>query len=57
MTPWSYDSSDIIDGKATPDFGDWIRGVGLDPAEAGQQLSNWSPTCSNCNDVSGCSKD
>ena len=57
VTPWSYDSSDIIDGKATPDFGDWIRGVGLDPAEAGQQLSNWSPTCSNCNDVSGCSKD
>ena len=45
----------IREGKMTPDFNQWLRGDGLAPADAEDQVGRWAETCANCGSSSGCS--
>ena len=54
VSPWQFDQSEIRQGETTPDFQTWLRGDGLDPAEADDQISRWSKTCESCGSSSGC---
>ena len=38
VSPWQFDSSAIRQGDATPDFSHWLRGDGLDSADAEDRL-------------------
>ena len=38
MSPWKFESSAIREGEKTPDFDQWLRGDGLDPADAKDQV-------------------
>ena len=55
VSPWEFDPKSIRPGKKTPDFDQWIRGNGLDPVEAEEQMGLWANPCSNCNSESSCS--
>lgn len=54
VSPWQFDSSAIRQGEATPDFNQWSRGDGLDPAEAEIQVGRWAENCASCGSAGGC---
>jgi hypothetical protein len=54
VSPWQFDVAEIRPGETTPDFGQWLRGEGLDPAEAEDQVGRWAETCASCGSSAGC---
>ena len=54
VSPWKFDASELRQGESTPDFGDWLRGDGLDPADTEDQVGRWAETCANCGSSEGC---
>ena len=39
--------AELRQGESTPDFANWLRGDGLDPADAEDQVGRWAETCAN----------
>tara|TARA_B100000674_G_scaffold455641_1_gene429570 strand:+ start:2667 stop:3917 length:1251 start_codon:yes stop_codon:yes gene_type:complete len=55
VSPWKFEKSKIMKGKATPDFNTWLRGDGLHEAESEEQVQRWKSSCESCNSSSdGC---
>jgi hypothetical protein len=54
VSPWQFDTTQIRPGDTTPDFDQWLRGDGLDPADAEGQVGRWAETCASCGLSSGC---
>ena len=54
VSPWQFDAAAIRPGDTTPDFGQWLRGDGLDPADVEDQVGRWAGTCSSCVSSSVC---
>jgi hypothetical protein len=54
VSPWQFDTTQIRQGDTTPDFDQWLRGDGLDPADAEDQVGRWAETCASCGSSSGC---
>ena len=54
VSPWKFDHSEIRQGEATPDINFWLKGEGLDPEDAQDQVSRWSETCSSCGSSGDC---
>lgn len=48
VSPWQFDSSEILNGRQTPDNHEWLRGDGLTSAESSSQVNRWSSGCSSC---------
>ena len=55
VSPWQFDSSAIRQGERTPDFNQWLRGDGLDPAAAEDQVGRWAANCASCGSSGECS--
>jgi len=54
VSPWQFDTTQIRPGDTTPDFDQWLRGDGLDPADAEDQVGRWAETCASCGSAAGC---
>jgi len=54
VSPWQFEPSAIRQGESTPDFSAWLRGDGLDPADAEDQVGRWAETCTSCGSAGGC---
>ena len=54
VSPWQFDRSAIREGEATPDFNQWLRGDGLNPADAEAQVNRWSDACGSCKSSNVC---
>jgi len=54
VSPWQFDPSATREGEATPDLNQWLRGDGLDPADAEDQVGRWAETCASCGSAGGC---
>ena len=54
VSPWKFESSAIRQGDKTPDFDQWLRGDGLDPADAEDQVGRWGENCASCGSSAGC---
>ena len=54
VSPWQFDVASIRPGKNTPDFGQWLRGDGLDLADSKDQVGRWSASCARCDSVGDC---
>ena len=54
VSPWQFDATVIRPGDTTPDFDQWLRGDGLDPTDAEDQVGLWAETCASCGSSSGC---
>jgi N-acetyl sugar amidotransferase len=54
VSPWQFDTTQVRPGDTTPDFDQWLKGDGLDPADAEYQVGRWAETCSSCGSVASC---
>ena len=54
VSPWQFEVSAIRQGEMTPDFGQWLRGDGIEPADAEEQVGRWAETCASCGASGGC---
>ncbi len=54
VSPWIFDANEIKSGIKTPDFDVWLKGDGLNPADAEDQVGRWAKSCSNCSSSDGC---
>ncbi|WP_413295643.1 N-acetyl sugar amidotransferase [Synechococcus sp. MIT S9452] len=54
VSPWQFDLSEIRPGETTPDFDSWLRGDGLNPADAEDQVGRWAETCASCGSSGSC---
>ena len=48
ISPWNFDPKSITAGDKTGDFDTWLRGDGLSPTEAEDQISCFANNCSSC---------
>ena len=56
VSPWEFDPQKIREGEKTPDFIYWLKGDGLSPQEAKEQINQFSQTCNACSSSKSCSE-
>ena len=54
VSPWTFDSTTVREGEKTPDFDQWLRGDGLEEADAKSQINRWNESCGSCGSSGGC---